>query len=352
VGKLTGKVEVEAAKGFAVRTPTATVTDLGTEFGVEVSKQGDTTSHVFRGSVKLQLLSADAAKPGSTVILHENETVCTEKNGGSGGPTIAVRRVSVDPRTFVRQMAPHIKTLDLLDIVAGGSGTGHHRERGLDPTTGMEDPLFVPDGRFSDRTYQRITFYKLVDGVFSPDGRKNPVQIDSAGHSFDFPRTAGLATGSIWARAATVQPNNERAKDDKYWVYFMGRGERFMPEGRGLLCLNSNAGITFNLEAMRKIYPGTRPIRFRAVAGLAYVGSPDPSDYGMSDIWVLVDGQLKLKQMHIHSGDGVVRVDVEIGPQDRFLTLVSTDGGNDRFGDWIVFGDPVLDMAAIEEGHL
>ena len=39
---------------FTVRTPTATVTDLGTEFGVEVSKDGYTMSHVFRGSVKLQ----------------------------------------------------------------------------------------------------------------------------------------------------------------------------------------------------------------------------------------------------------------------------------------------------------
>ena len=32
---------------FAIRTPTAIVTDLGTEFGVEVDNQGFTTSHVF-----------------------------------------------------------------------------------------------------------------------------------------------------------------------------------------------------------------------------------------------------------------------------------------------------------------
>ena len=34
---------------FVVRTPTATVTDLGTEFGVEVSKAGVTDTHVFVG---------------------------------------------------------------------------------------------------------------------------------------------------------------------------------------------------------------------------------------------------------------------------------------------------------------
>ena len=33
---------------FAVRTPTAVVTDLGTEFGVEVDRSGTTRSHVFR----------------------------------------------------------------------------------------------------------------------------------------------------------------------------------------------------------------------------------------------------------------------------------------------------------------
>ena len=54
IGKLTGKVEVEAAKGFSVRTPTATVTDLGTEFGVEVGKTGITETHVFLGKVRLE----------------------------------------------------------------------------------------------------------------------------------------------------------------------------------------------------------------------------------------------------------------------------------------------------------
>ena len=41
---------------FSVRTPTAVVTDLGTEFGVEVGKDGNTNSHVFRGSVRVRLV--------------------------------------------------------------------------------------------------------------------------------------------------------------------------------------------------------------------------------------------------------------------------------------------------------
>ena len=52
VGKLTGKVEVEKAKGFSVRTPTAVVTDLGTEFGVEVQRNGQCELQVFQGAVE------------------------------------------------------------------------------------------------------------------------------------------------------------------------------------------------------------------------------------------------------------------------------------------------------------
>jgi len=40
---------------FAVRTPTALVEDLGTEFGVEVLQSGETSSHVFQGQVRVRL---------------------------------------------------------------------------------------------------------------------------------------------------------------------------------------------------------------------------------------------------------------------------------------------------------
>jgi len=71
VGKLTAKLEktpevrhhkpeanLQTSKfqisKFVVRTPTATVTDLGTEFGVEVNREGGTETHVFAGKVKMK----------------------------------------------------------------------------------------------------------------------------------------------------------------------------------------------------------------------------------------------------------------------------------------------------------
>ena len=43
---------------FSIRTPTAVVTDLGTEFGVEVDEDGTTESHVKQGKVDVRIVDA------------------------------------------------------------------------------------------------------------------------------------------------------------------------------------------------------------------------------------------------------------------------------------------------------
>ena len=58
LGKLAARVETQRAKGFAVRTPTATITDLGTEFGVEVNQSGAVHAHVFRGEIEIAQTAA------------------------------------------------------------------------------------------------------------------------------------------------------------------------------------------------------------------------------------------------------------------------------------------------------
>lgn len=258
---------------FVVRTPTATVTDLGTEFGVEVSKEGATTSHVFRGSVRLQVPASGANQGSGNIVLHENESVRTEKVAGRSSSSVVIRRVSVLPQTFIRRVTPAAKVIDLLDIVAGGDGFGRHRERGIDPATGMEDGLFVAARHDGDGRYRPVPLQKLIDGVFIPDGRRQPITLDSAGHTFDgFRPTSGASYGLIWARAVEP-PADSEMRADRYWVYRLGRGEQFAPHRRGLLCMHTNAGITFNLEAMRELHPGSRPARFRTLAGVPKVNS-------------------------------------------------------------------------------
>jgi hypothetical protein len=89
---------------FAVRTPTAIVTDLGTEFGVEVDQQGNTISHVFQGSVEARRIGVDGL-PGKGLRLVANEAVRIEK--ASPGKGSGLERTVIDSARFVRaeQMA-------------------------------------------------------------------------------------------------------------------------------------------------------------------------------------------------------------------------------------------------------
>jgi hypothetical protein len=125
----------------------------------------------------------------------------------------------------------------------------------------------------------------------------------------------------------------------------MGRPEKLMPDGRGLLAICPNAGITFDLERIRQAHPGARPARFQAVAGLGDARRVFSSaGDGLADLWVFVDGRLTFKRLQLRPGDGAVKVDVELRPGDRFLTVVSTDGGDGPENDWVVFGDPILQL--------
>ena len=99
---------------FVVRTPTATVTDLGTEFGVEVFESGETASHVFSGIVKLEIVGGGA---GQDVVLQENESALIEKSGGEGGaPKATVRRCAVQPERFVRKLPTGKKYLPVYTL--------------------------------------------------------------------------------------------------------------------------------------------------------------------------------------------------------------------------------------------
>jgi hypothetical protein len=326
---------------FVVRTPTALVTDLGTEFGVEVSKEGNTTSRVFRGSVRLQAVARDNAVSSPAMILHENESAQVEKNAGQ---VAKVRRVPVDQCAFVRRLVAPPKVIDLLDIVAGGSGLGHGRERGIDPILGLECTAFESEPRSSDRKYHRAVYFSMIDGVFVPSGGQGPVVLDSAGHAFEgFPRTSGKTDCPIWARAARVK-KNDLANDKRYWVYWTGANEKYTPEGRGLLAFHANAGITFDLAAIQKRIRGVHPTRLRACVGPADDRGQYPQAKHWASLWVFVDGRLAMKQLDIHPKNAPVPVDVPLNPDDRFLTLAVTDSnrGVDDFA-WLFVGDPVLD---------
>ncbi len=135
LGKLTARVEAVKGKGsrskvqgsrskaepssfilhpsslFSVRTPTAVVTDLGTEFGVEVDRSGVTESHVFRRSVRVQVVGNGLPSPsgrgaggegsGRELILRENESARVQ-HGKGGQDRLVIVRGTADMAGFVR----------------------------------------------------------------------------------------------------------------------------------------------------------------------------------------------------------------------------------------------------------
>jgi hypothetical protein len=86
---------------FSVRTPTATITDLGTEFGVEVSG-GVTRSHVFRGKVAVAVRASPADRATQEIVLRENESARVETVGKAAVAKIIVGADRSESARFVR----------------------------------------------------------------------------------------------------------------------------------------------------------------------------------------------------------------------------------------------------------
>jgi hypothetical protein len=72
-------------------------------------------------------------------------------------------------------------------------------------------------------------------------------------------------------------------------------------------------------------------------------------EQGVSESWVLVDGR-GVFRCKIAPGMGENgTIDIPIHPEDQFLTLATTDGGDGTVLDWSVFADPQLELRAGQE---
>ncbi len=321
------------ARGFVVVTPTAEIVDLGTEFGVAVESDGKTDVDVLRGVVEIK--PAGEAKlskwPRQKVVAGQSVRATHE---GISAPLATSD--SADP--FVRRVplgAPAlqpIKALDLVDLLAGGSGRGRRRGISIDPCSGRYGNLDTTEAmRSGDGTYHLCLGHSVVDGCFVPNGK---LQIDSAGHHFDFPKTDGGGVSHIWAGQAVPVVARKAQR--------LG-GIDYTQTGHALLFLSANKGLTVDLAAARRLNAGKR------IAGLVSVaGNSVPEDALRSppkaDLFVIVDGQLRFERRGITPADGPFSVRVPLRESDHFLTFAVTDGGDTFFGDWIMLGDPQLEL--------
>ncbi len=214
------------------------------------------------------------------------------------------------------------KGVNLADVVGGGNGFGTGRKGiGLDARTGkMQERKFGDLGNVKPGNYAKCS-YDFVDGVFVPaegDTKISSTQLKAT----DLPTNGGKAWDMIRNGPVASQFSTK-------WG-----GVDYNKDGHSMIGLHANAGITFDLAAIRKA-TGITELRFITVAG--YGGrTVEPS----AEFRVLLDASLKAHKK-IGRNDAVP-IEFKIPKAARFLTFISTDGDNGYSHDQISFGNPRL----------
>ena len=221
--------------------------------------------------------------------------------------------------------------LNLADVVGGGNGfgTGTYRN-GIDTRSAkVQTRNFGKLGNVVTNKFSSSHF-DFIDGVFVPQGNDGEAKIPvtSTGLTVTgIPTTSGDAWDMIRNGPVASQHSPELSGTD------------FTQDGHSLLGLHANAGITFDLKAIRAAC-NWNELRFQTQLG--YFGADDGS---FADAWIFLDGENIFTQRELKRSMGLQSVDLRIPDSASFLTLISTDGGNGYGMDQIGFGDPRLKPA-------
>ncbi len=336
------------AEGFTVITPTSTVIDLGTEFGIDAVPDQGTELHVFSG--RTQLLVSGSA-PGQGL-----QDVTAGQARRINAAADKVETIPFDQYHFVRRIDSEINmvwtgkdTVSLTDLVMGGSGYGSSTENAfiIDPRNGAKVDIISGEYHQAANSFHRVSDSSFIDGVFIPNG--NNQIVSSQGHIFtDCPETSGMYFQEVIF--------------SKEYLYFPAIQERYMKNRRLDFCLNtlymhSNLGITIDLNAIRRQFPGQAIDRFRTSVGTAFSDSygvilgveesaPSSTEF---DVWISVDGRLWSQAQNVRC-DNLFDLEVPLAPQDRFLSIVVTDGSAaleglpDNHYDLCLLADPRFEM--------
>ncbi len=339
-GRLFSRVP-KTGLGFRVETATCQFVDLGTEFGVQADVDGSSELHVIKGGV--QLFAPGGKSDKTSQIIRENNAVRFDAGSGQ------VKTVGLQKTAFVRKMDSKTDavwrgqiSVDLADVVGGGNGFGTGRMGyGFHPATGSQVERNVSGTYKCQGEYVPVTSSDFIDGIFVPDGNKEQRQvISTGGHLFvECPDTSGTCPSYIVNHVNDIIYNEGR-RTCKPRLYDIVYGTRERP----CIYLHSNAGITFDLNAIRKSLPGVRVKCFKSICGIP---QDNPRPNARSNVYVLIDGQLRFYREGLTANDGGVQIQIPINESDQFLTLLVTEN-DDLIGfDLILFAKPVLELEEI-----
>lgn len=348
-GLITARVP-EPARGFRIDTTQSHIVDYGTEFGVLVDNDRCAEVHVFAGQVGLGLNTSENTQ--NTALLEEGQAALIDHENHITQVPVVNR-----PRLFTRTLSQRKgfgipgKQLSLVDIVGGGNGLGTGQNNVfVDPIEGYVEALYC-NGKGNQ--YHALAANPFIDGLFIPDGDTQQI-VSSQGHVFsDCPQTNGECHANL---SVTPKPG--------IWAWTVNSrtgivrfdGQIYGNSSNPYLMMHANLGITFDLNAIRALCPDIRITHFVAQTGIADFEEPASCN---ADFWVLVDSRVRASRRNVATKGILSDMSVELNPSDRFLTLITTDGGDiDRLGDyqrsyrcdWCVFAKPAL-LLDTGEGH-
>ena len=349
--------------GFTIDSPSSRVIDLGTAFGLKVFSDGSSEVYTYAG--KVQLVSGRAGNAQESMLVLANQA--RRVDGESG----VSREIPFQRTAFVRSFNSHSgvrwhgQSISLADIIGGGNGLGTGRsQQYIDPLTGEmgSGKLLAPDRSGTGR-FVPVSRSVFIDGIFVPDGGDGSIQVTSLNDRWAGPDTTKMFKYSV------INSMRVPVSLDKYEDYesaadgvmpkedmlllevFQGRvparpmglmGSDTPPsQTDSSILMHANLGITFDLDAVRQLLPNHHVKAFKSTVGVGEIA--DSSNMWL-DIWVLVDGQVRLTRKDV-TVQSVLDIEVMLADRDRFLTLVVSDGRDRAFNfDWGLFMNPRLEM--------
>jgi hypothetical protein len=208
---------------------------------------------------------------------------------------------------------------------------------GIDPASGQFITSSARGYTQGDMQYHLSAAQNFIDGVFIPNGAQHENIITSLGHRFKFPTTEGISYDII-RRGGTYDLPRFGGEKQRPGIPPVFGGIDYRRAGHSAIGMHANVGFTLDLHDIAYHHIGMRVVQFTTtVANVGQKGS-----IGSADFFVFIDGKLIIHDDNLTAKTQPRPISIAITPQNRFLTLVSTDGGNGTGLDWITLGDPRL----------
>ncbi len=198
-------------------------------------------------------------------------------------------------------------------------------------------PTELGNYQLDENAFDLLGTFHVVDNRISTD----PTQVTAdKAYSWSAPSTQ--------QQSASVISNGDRYVDAKGSVQtFMLDNVFYGTDQNPSVFMHANAGITFDLEAIRRVYGPVSIESFTAACGISKPASTSENyaTQPAASFYVLVNGQEVFSSLDMSPEDPPQLIDIELNRQARYLTLVATQGtDNSITNDICLFAKPILNL--------